>query len=79
MGIDEAGLVHSVCVDPDQLTACDGLAEANDCVFVLGDTWWFADGVWTNAAPAPAIAPPARSDSPLVYDRKRGRMLLFGG
>ncbi len=49
----------------------------NPVVGPLGDTWEFADGVWTNVT-APG-GPPARWGAQLVYDAADGYLLLFGG
>ena len=48
---------------------------------VLGDTWvlWYANQTLHRVSPAPAPAPPARSDAALVFDRAAGVFVLFGG
>jgi hypothetical protein len=44
---------------------------------VSNDTWVFQNGNWTNLAPA--SAPSARFDAPMVYDTANDRIILFGG
>lgn len=43
----------------------------------LGDTWQYAGGVWTQRSSA--AFPPPRFDHSMVYDRKRARIVMFGG
>ena len=43
----------------------------------LGDTWQYASGVWTQVSSA--AFPPRRFDHAMVYDRKRDRIVMFGG
>jgi len=45
--------------------------------YVMGDTWKFVGGQWTNIAPI--ISPTARYDSTMVYDGADGYVMLFGG
>jgi Galactose oxidase, central domain/Kelch motif len=44
---------------------------------VLGDTWSFSAGEWTELTPA--SAPPARDNSGLAYSAIDGEVVLFGG
>jgi hypothetical protein len=44
---------------------------------VLGDTWTFSAGVWTELAPA--SAPPARDNSGLAYSAINSEIVLYGG
>jgi hypothetical protein len=43
----------------------------------LGDTWQYANGVWTQRSST--AFPPRRFDHAMVYDSKRGRIVMFGG
>jgi hypothetical protein len=43
---------------------------------VLGDTWEYDGGSWTQV---PITGPPARTFVKMVYDPNRQRMVLFGG
>jgi hypothetical protein len=43
----------------------------------LSDTWEFKDGIWKEIELE--TAPPARSAAAMVYDARRGRIVLFGG
>lgn len=43
----------------------------------LGDTWEYAGGIWTERSSA--AFPPRRFDHAMVYDRKRDRIVMFGG
>lgn len=43
----------------------------------LGDTWQYGDGVWKQLSSA--AFPPPRFDHSMVYDRARGRIVMFGG
>ena len=45
----------------------------------LGDTWTFANGVWTNRTGSYAITPPARAAGVFSYDTTDGYAVLFGG
>ena len=42
----------------------------------LGDTWEWANGVWTQRQ---LDGPPARSDFAMTYDSRRARVVVFGG
>jgi hypothetical protein len=53
-----------------------GTAGSNSAI--LGDVWEWNGTTWTNPAPSGAL-PPARTDASLVYDARRGEVLLFGG
>lgn len=44
---------------------------------VLGDTWVFRNGAWSQLSPSPA--PPPREGCTLVFDPARGVSVLFGG
>ena len=49
---------------------------------VLGDTWIFRAGNWTNITPAvlnAADSPPARYGAAMAYDSSDGYVVLFGG
>ena len=50
-----------------------------DATGFLGDTWAFSDGRWTKLAEASPAGPDARAMGYLAYDRKRDRVVLFGG
>jgi len=43
----------------------------------LNDTWVWDGTKWTSKAPA--ISPPPRSGSAMVFDQARGQVVLFGG
>ncbi len=45
----------------------------------LNDTWEFNGARWTLVTPVDAIRPPARKNAALVYDKIRGKTVLFGG
>jgi hypothetical protein len=42
----------------------------------LADTWRFRNNQWTKIA---AVGPTERAEAAIAYDRKRGRIVLFGG
>ncbi|MDE1837127.1 MAG: PKD domain-containing protein [Euryarchaeota archaeon] len=44
---------------------------------VYGDTWTFANGVWTQIFPA--VSPPARFDGVMTWDAADGYIVLFSG
>jgi hypothetical protein len=44
---------------------------------LVGDTWRFKDGAWSELNPL--LSPPARADLVMAFDPKLGRPLLFGG
>ncbi len=46
---------------------------------VLGDTWTFQYGRWTQVATTPATAPSPRASAGLLYDAIDSRVILFGG
>ena len=46
---------------------------------VLGDTWEFAAGNWTELTSSLSSAPSARTGDTLTYDPDLGAILLFGG
>ncbi len=46
---------------------------------VIGDTWSYAQGIWTNLTPSLPTAPSARYDASMVFDQADGYVLLFGG
>jgi hypothetical protein len=46
---------------------------------VLGDTWTFAGGTWTNLTAKLAVTPPARVNASFAYDPALGKLVLFGG
>ena len=43
----------------------------------LGDTWAWNGTAWTQLTPP--SSPPARAGAKMAYDRRRGRVVLFGG
>jgi hypothetical protein len=45
----------------------------------LGDLWAWDGRAWTRLADASPDGPDARSMGYLVYDKKRDRVVLFGG
>ncbi|MDE1820730.1 MAG: hypothetical protein KGI98_07760 [Euryarchaeota archaeon] len=47
------------------------------CKSVLGDTWKFLGGTWTELTPA--SVPSARGWAPLTYDSADSEVVLFGG
>lgn len=51
----------------------------NRCAHILGDTWSFAHGRWTNLTPSLASSPPARDLGSMVYDAADGYVVLFAG
>ncbi len=53
-----------------------GLSSTSSTGVALGDTWIF-DGAWRQVAPAASPVP--RLGHSMCFDRKRGRVLLFGG
>jgi hypothetical protein len=46
---------------------------------VLGTTWIFHGGNWTNLTPQLPVAPPARWGASMTYDAADHELLLFGG
>jgi PKD domain len=49
---------------------------------VLGDTWTYRGGVWSNVTPNPITvtnSPPARFGASMAYDAADGYVVLFGG
>jgi hypothetical protein len=46
---------------------------------VLGTTWIFHGGNWTNLTPQLTVAPPARWGASMSYDAADREVLLFGG
>jgi hypothetical protein len=42
----------------------------------LGDTWWLKEGKWSRRD---VEGPPARAEAAMAYDRRRQRVVLFGG
>ncbi len=46
-------------------------------VSMLGDTWKFEGGAWSELTPQ--VSPPARQYASMVYDARDGYVLLFGG
>ena len=48
-------------------------------VVVLGDTWIFSNGVWTNITSLVGRSPPPRLDAGIAYDSSDGYVVMFGG
>jgi hypothetical protein len=46
---------------------------------VIGDTWTYQDGVWTNITSAQTSSPSARYAAAIAYDAADGYVVLFGG
>jgi len=46
---------------------------------VLGDTWTYEYGRWTQVATTPTTAPSPRYDAGLLYDAQTSEVILFGG
>ncbi len=46
---------------------------------VLGTTWTYSGGNWTNETPDLAIQPPARFDAAMAYDPLADEAIMFGG
>ena len=51
----------------------------DDATGIRGDTWAFSDGRWTKLADASPNGPEPRAMGYLAYDKKRDRVVLFGG
>jgi hypothetical protein len=45
----------------------------------LGDTWSYANGLWSDLSASLSVSPPARSGAGFVSDSTDGFSLLFGG
>ncbi len=46
---------------------------------VLGDTWVFKAGIWTNITGSLTVSPPAREAAMMVTDSSENQVVLFGG
>lgn len=46
---------------------------------VLGDTWTYSGGTWTNRTGSLRTAPPAREYAAMTYDARTGEVILYGG
>jgi len=60
----------------DEIVLFGGCVDGT-CSAVLGDTWTFSSGRWTNVTGA--TAPPSRGGAGFSYDAQDGYDLLFGG
>ncbi|HEV2520593.1 MAG TPA: zinc ribbon domain-containing protein [Thermoplasmata archaeon] len=50
------------------------------CVPVLGDTWVFSAGHWSDLTPSLNLSPPARAGAMMTFDPEgSGSIVLFGG
>ncbi|MCI4339971.1 MAG: PKD domain-containing protein [Thermoplasmata archaeon] len=84
-----ANLTSSVGIPPTGRSAAAMAYDARDgyvvlfggtgSAGVLGDTWTFQYGRWTQVATTPATAPSPRTGMGLVYDPVDSRVILYGG
>ena len=61
-------------------TSCGGHPYAIVCTVVIGDTWGFSDGVWTNlTVHIIGSSPTARWGAPMAYSPQSQTVMLYGG
>lgn len=72
---------HTVAYDEarDRVVLFGGNDDGVALSHTLDDTWEFDGASWHDLRPADSPSPPARMAHGLVYDKKRQRVVLFGG
>ncbi|HEV8049553.1 MAG TPA: kelch repeat-containing protein [Thermoplasmata archaeon] len=71
-----AGIAYDVA---DGYVVMFGGCPDNACSSVLGDTWTFSHGKWTDLTGSLNVSPSAREGPSMTWDGALGRILLFGG